>query len=99
MDSGAVMIMVGFWGGVLAYPILQFIAVKKMRGGWRVLAYLPLILMVFVFVITIVGFYQQSNLWPLILILVSPLVLLYLVILLVSHSFLVRGKNEEQKQT
>lgn len=99
MDSGAVMIMVGFWGGVLAYPILQFIAVKRMRGGWRVLAYLPLILMVFVFVITIVGFYQQSNLWPLILILVSPLVFLYLVILLVSHSFLVRGKNEEQKQT
>jgi len=49
MDSGAVMIMVGFWGGVLAYPILQFIAVKRMRGGWRVLAYLPLILMVFVF--------------------------------------------------
>lgn len=99
MDSGAVMIMVGFWGGVLAYPILQFIAVKRMRGGWRVLAYLPLILMVFVFIITIVGFYQQSNLWPLILILVSPLVFLYLVILLVSHSFLVRGKNEEQKQT
>lgn len=50
------------------------------------------------FVITIVGFYQQSNLWPLILILVSPLGFLYLVILLVSHSFLVRGKNEEQKQ-
>lgn len=99
MDSGAVMIMVGFWSGVLAYPILQFIAVKRMRGGWRVLAYLPLILMVFVFVITIVGFYQQSNLWPLILILVSPLVFLYLVILLVSYSFFVRGKNEEKKQT
>ena len=99
MDSGAVMIMVGFWGGVLAYPILQFIAVKRMRGGWRVLAYLPLILMAFVFLITIVGFYQQSNLWPLILILVSPLVLVYLIILLVSHSFVVRGKNEEQKQT
>jgi hypothetical protein len=89
MDSGAVMIMVGFWGGVLAYPILQFIAVKRMRGGWRVLAYLPLILMAFVFIITIVGLYQQSNLWPLILILVSPLVLVYLVILLVSHSFVV----------
>jgi peptidoglycan/LPS O-acetylase OafA/YrhL len=99
MDSGAVIIMVGFWGGVLAYPILQFIAVKRMRGGWRVLAYLPLILMAFVFLITIVGFYQQSNLWPLILILVSPLVLVYLVILLVSHSFVVRGNNEEQKQT
>jgi len=99
MDSGAVIIMVGFWGGILAYPILQFIAVKRMHGGWRVLAYLPLILMAFVFLITVVGFYQQSNLWPLVLILVSPLVLVYLVILLVSHSFVMRGKNEEQKQT
>jgi hypothetical protein len=99
MDFGAVMIMVGFWGGILAYPILQFIAIKRMQGGWSVLAYLPFILMTFVFLITIVGFVQQSNLWPLILILVSPLVLVYLVILLVGHSVFMRGKNEEQKQT
>ena len=99
MDFGAAIIIVGFWGGVLVYPILQFIAVRRMKGGWRALAYLPLILMAFVFFITIVGLYQQSNLWPLILILVSPLVLVYLVVLLVSHSVVMRGKNEEQKQT
>jgi hypothetical protein len=50
-----------------------------------------------VFLITIVGLYQQSNLWPLILILVSPLVLVYLIILLVGHSVVMKGKNEEQK--
>jgi len=96
---GQLIIMVGFWGGVLVYPVLQFIAVKRMRGIWRVLAFLPLILMAFVFAITIIGFYQESNLWPIVLILVSPLVLVYLVVLLVTHAFVVRGKNEEQKQT
>ena len=95
---GELIIMVGFWS-VLAYPVLQFFAVKRMRGFWRVLAFLPLILMAFVFVVTIIGFYQESNLWPIFLIFVSPLVLVYLVVLLVSHAFFVRSKNEEQKQT
>ena len=83
--------------GVFAYSILQFIAGKRMRGGWRILAYLPLILMAFVFPITIVGFYQQSNLWPRILTCVSPLVLGSLGSLQVSHSFVVRGKNEHEQ--
>lgn len=94
MDNGVFIIIVGFWGGVLVYPILQFVVIKRTSGGWRVLAYLPLILMVIVFITTCVGFYQQSNLWPLLLILVSPLVLVYLVILLVVQSVILRNKNE-----
>lgn len=87
-------VMVGIWGGILVYPILQFIAVRRMHGVWRVFAFLPLILMVFVFAVTVVGVYQRASLAPIALILVSPLVLVYLVGLLVLHWFVVRGKSE-----
>ncbi len=95
--SGQLIIMIGFWSGVLGYPILQFFAIKRMQGGWRVLAFLPLILMAIVFFITVVLFFQQSNLWPIILIFVAPLILVYLAVLLGVHWFVVRGKNVQKQ--
>lgn len=88
-------LVTGFWGFIIVYPILQFNAVKRMHGAWRVLAFLPLILMIFVFFVTIAGYYQRSNLWPIFLIFVAPLVLVYLAILLTFHSVFTRGKNEK----
>ncbi len=38
----AILIPVGIWGGLLVYPPLQFNAVRKLRGTWRVFAVLPL---------------------------------------------------------
>jgi hypothetical protein len=88
MDSessgiGQTLIIVGFWGGILGYPILQIIAVSGSRGIMRVLALLPLAVMAIVFSVTIMGLIQESNLWPIFLIFISPVVLIYLFILIV----------------
>lgn len=86
------LIPVGIFGGILGYPILQFLAIKRMRGGWRVLALLPLILMVPVLIVTTVAVLQGSNIWPLVLIFVAPEVLVYLIILLIAHA--IHQKNQ-----
>jgi len=39
----AILIPVGILGGLLVYPPLQFNAVRKLRGTWRVFAVLPLL--------------------------------------------------------
>ena len=85
-DSGGIgqtLIMLGFWGGILFYPILQIIAITGSKGIIRVLALIPLAVMIIVFTVTIVGFAQESYLWPIFLIFISPVVLIYLFILVV----------------
>jgi hypothetical protein len=86
------LIPVGIFGGILGYPVLQFLSIKRMRGGWRVLALLPLLLMVPVLIVTTVAVVQGSNIWPLVLIFVAPEVLLYLILLLIAHA--VHQKNQ-----
>lgn len=92
---GEAIILIGFWGGVLGYPLLQFFAIRRMHGGWRFLAFLPLVLMAIVFTFTVVALYQESNLWPIVLIFASPLVLVYLAALLGVHAFTLRSKNDK----
>jgi hypothetical protein len=87
-----VMIIVGVWGGTLGYPILQYLAIKRMSGVWRVFAYLPLIPMAVVIVVTVILLSQESNIWPVVLIFVSPVILVYLLFLLVLHYLIVRRR-------
>ena len=87
---GYVMYLVCIWGGTLGYPILQYIAIKRMSGVWRVFAYLPLIPMAVVIVVTVILLAQESNIWPVVLIFVSPVILVYLIFLLVLHYLIVR---------
>jgi hypothetical protein len=82
IDLGGVLI-VGSFLGVLFYPILQFLAIRRTAGVWRIFAYLPLIPMIFIIAITIIGFYQESNLWPMILILAMPAIIVYLVVFII----------------
>lgn len=96
---GQLIIMVGFWGGVLVYPVLQFFAVKHMRGVWRGFAVLPLFVMGCVFAVTAIGLIQESNLWPIVLIFASPAVLLYLAVLMLLHVLVKRGKIGKSEQT
>jgi hypothetical protein len=56
-----------------------------MNGGWRVAAVLPLLVVIPVVVVTIRDLQQGSNLWPLLLIFLAPVLLLYQVVLLVLH--------------
>ena len=92
MDYTDFLIPVGIYGGIFGYPILQFFAVKRMRGWWRVLALLPLIVMLPVLCSAFLGLYRGANLWPIILIFVAPWVLAYLIALLVVHAVFSRAR-------
>jgi hypothetical protein len=66
------------FAAVPAYPVLQIIALRTLTGGWRYAAAVPLLAMAPIVAFTAFAFNQQSNLWPLLLILASPVALLYL---------------------
>src|SRR3954463_13890135 len=75
---GGVIIALGFFSAV-AYLPLQIYSGLKWRGGWRIAAFLPLLLMVPVFVITGIALAQESNLWPIIMIFAAPFGTAYLI--------------------
>ena len=77
---------------VLIYPPLQIFALFKLRSLWRFFALLPLLPMGYVLTVTIVAFLHESNVWPILLILIAPLALLYLILLFAIHWF-VSGRN------
>jgi hypothetical protein len=86
MDSFiGLLIPIGIWGGLLIYPFLQIFALLRMHGGWRQLAFLPLVPMCIVLIVTIKAFLQHSNMWPILIIFCAPLAMAYLVILIVCH--------------
>ena len=68
------------WLSVLAYLVMQIFLLVRPLGGTRGAVALPLIVMVPVLASTVAGMVEQSNLWPLILLLTSPLAFLYLLI-------------------
>lgn len=84
------LIPVGILGGLFIYPFLQYFALRRMCGGWRKLAFLPLVPMSIVLIVTIQGLLQQSNLWPILIIFIAPLALVYLFILLICHKVMLR---------
>lgn len=94
----AILIPVGIWGGLLVYPPLQFNAVRKLHGLWRVFAVLPLLPMGFVLVVTVRAFYYQSNVWPILLIFTAPVALLYLFALMYVHRIVVRWRGSNPTQ-
>jgi hypothetical protein len=67
MILGGIIIMVGF-GAAIAYPRLQYSALRKMRGVWLVLSLVPLAVMLVVGVITALALSEGANLWPILLI-------------------------------
>ena len=64
-----------------AYLVLQVAALATLSGNWRRAAWVPVFAMVPLVGYTILALIAQSNLWPLLLILLTPFALLYLVIL------------------
>jgi hypothetical protein len=63
------------------YVLVQVIVLGKVRGAWRAAAALPLVAMLPLFVLAGYEYVQQSNLWPLMLILASPIAIVALAIL------------------
>jgi hypothetical protein len=95
MDFTTFLIPIGIFGGILGYPFLQFLAIKRMQGGWRVLALLPLLAMIPVLFVTFLGLLQGSNIWPIILIFVAPPILAYLIVLLVVHAVVQKSRHDK----
>ena len=67
------------WLTIPAYVVVQVIALMRSSTGSRMVAALPLFVMVPVFIHAVVGLVQESNLWPLLMIFLSPIALLYVV--------------------
>ena len=63
------------------YVMLQWYAARNWTGGWRVAAFVPLVVMSLLVVHAAIAFAAQSKLWPLLVILTAPLACLYLVVL------------------
>ncbi len=71
--------------GPVLYLILQIIAVLKTKGWWRVPALLPIFIALPLAYTTFVGYQQESNLWPLLAIMITPFLLAYLVIFIIVY--------------
>lgn len=68
------------WLTIPAYFIVQFVALARTSGRARIAAGLPLAVMVPALAVTVIGFVRGSNLWPLLLLLASPLALAYVAV-------------------
>ena len=89
---GLVVIVIGF-GAAVAYPKLQYNAIKQLHGVWRALSMLPLLVMAVVIAVTVPALVEGGNLWPLLIIFVTPFATLYLVGLLFADSYLARRRG------
>ena len=65
----------------IGYCIIQVVAIQKLKGKWRVIAGLPVIIGVFVIVFTVIGSIQGSAQAPILLLLAGPPLFLYVVII------------------
>ena len=74
------------WGvGFTVYLAVQLFAVFLLRGRRRLYALVPVPMMVAVLVITFVSYAEESNLWPILLIFISPAAAVFLVCVLVQQ--------------
>ena len=89
---GLVVIAIGF-GAVMAYPPLQYSAIRELRHGWRAAAFLPLAVMGVVMAVTVPALIGGSNLWPLYLIFVTPLATVSILVLRWVHRFVSTRKG------
>jgi uncharacterized membrane protein (DUF2068 family) len=78
------LIYVGIASALIYIP-LQIYALAKWKGEWRMASLFPLLIMVPVYAITYRGSVQHGNLWPVIMIFVSPIAVLLLVWLAVAR--------------
>lgn len=65
-------------GGVPGYLVLQFISVISLRSGWRKAALVPAGLMGLACLHAVYALSQDSNLWPIVVILTAPVACFYL---------------------
>ena len=70
------------WGlPFTVYVLAQVFVPIRLRGAWRGLSLLPIPVMAYVVYATVAAFKQQSNMWPILFIIVSPVAAFFLVLL------------------
>lgn len=69
-----------------AYVILQFFSLRVLRGHLMSAAVVSAVVGALITAYTIIAFLLASNLWPLMLLLSAPWMLLYLVLLLILNA-------------
>ncbi|HSZ74159.1 MAG TPA: hypothetical protein VK779_05010 [Rhizomicrobium sp.] len=76
-----------FQVSVPAYLILQAYLAYAFHGAWRIAALIPLIFVAPLFLFSLYALGLGSSLWPLTLVLLTPVGLIYLVIVFAVHRF------------
>ena len=76
-DVYTLLVMLMGWS-VPGYLALQVYMLSRYQGGWRKAALVPLVLMVPLLAYTVFALLAASNLWPLLLIFLTPLAFVYL---------------------
>jgi hypothetical protein len=76
--GGTLLVMLMGWS-IPGYLILQIYMARTYRGGWRKAALVPLLMMIPLALYTLYALLAGSNLWPLMLLFLTPLAFLYLV--------------------
>ena len=71
---------------VPGYFVLQVWLAHAWRGGWRTAALVPLIFMAPAVLFSLFALSKGSNLWPITVVLLSPLAFTYLAIVWVSRT-------------
>ncbi len=79
-DGGSFLVLLMGWS-IPAYVVLQVYMLSRFSGGWRKAALVPLVLMIPLGLYTIFALLAGSNLWPLMLLFLTPLAFLYLAVL------------------
>ncbi len=70
------------WGlPFTVYILAQIFVPFRLRGAWRGLSLLPIPVMAYVAYATVVAFREHSNMWPILLIIASPVAACFLVLL------------------
>ena len=67
------------------YIVAQIWSLKRLEGGWRTAAWMPLVVMGAALVVSLFALSRGSNLWPIWLILLAPLALIWLGGLMLVH--------------
>jgi hypothetical protein len=95
MTSGAwIEFFMAGWGLLFTlYLIIQILAIWQVKGRAKLGVSVPLLLMVLVLIATFSAYREGSNLWPILLILCSPIAAIIVAGIWLSQFF--RGRRKE----
>jgi hypothetical protein len=71
------------WGSFFsAYSVLQVLMLLTLKRSWRYWALLPIPFMLWLLIVTLQAYHAHSNMWPILMIFISPLAALAVAIFL-----------------